>query len=275
MSADRHNRPSGKAEEPLTPPDLPKPSHAELARTLAAAVESGVLSTLSGRSAHAGTPYGSVVLFALDEAGAAPLFLISDLAEHTRNLRADARASLLIAEAPDDNNPLALARMTLTGTGHLVEGGDALESARNSFIARHPNAAFYADFGDFNFWRLDVTAVRYIGGFGRMSWVEGSAFVAAEPDPIAPESKAIVEHMNEDHRDALEAYAKVFTRLAPEDVGEVVMVSVDRLGFEMSVETPFGARPARIAFERPVKSAGQVRAAMVKLVKEARARLGA
>ena len=98
----------------------------------------------------------------------APVFLISRLAEHTKNLERDSRASLLVAEG-GALDPLANGRVTMLGPCTRVEGEGG--SARAAFLATHPNAAYYADFRDFAFWKLHVDSVRYIGGYGRMSWV--------------------------------------------------------------------------------------------------------
>src|SRR5262249_46347343 len=93
MSNDAHMRPPGDDEEPLYDPAVPTPTHGERARTLAASIATGTLCTIAREPA--GTPYGSLVTFAM--AGASPVFFISELAEHTKNLRADHRASLMVA----------------------------------------------------------------------------------------------------------------------------------------------------------------------------------
>ena len=256
-----HGRGSGPAEAPLTPPDTPAPSHAERAHTLVAGRGVGTLGTLS--LDPAGYPYGSFVTFALD--GPDPVFLISRLAAHTQHLEADPRASLLVAEevAPGAD-PLAAGRVTLVGPCARLEE-DA--SAREAFLAAHANAAYYVDFTDFAFWKLRVEAVRYIGGYGRMSWVD----VEGWRDPIAPHAAGIVQHMNEDHADALVAYARAFTRAT--DAEAATMAGIDRFGFELSVATPKGPRPARLAFDAPIASPTEARKALVALVKKARAAL--
>jgi heme iron utilization protein len=159
MSTDAHARPSGEAPEPLYDVNVPTPTHAERARTLVAQISTGTLCTLAIEPA--GYPYGSFVTVAF-EAGN-PVFLISSLAEHTRNLERDPRASLLVAE-DGAADPLANGRVTMLGPCTRVDNDGG--SARAAFLAAHPNAAYYADFRDFGFWRLRVDAVRYIGGYG-------------------------------------------------------------------------------------------------------------
>src|ERR1700749_2075337 len=94
MSADAHSRPSGDAPEPLYDVNIATPTHAERARTLVAQMATGTLCTLALEPE--GYPYGSFVTVAFDDGN--PVFLISALAEHTRNLERDDRASLLVAE---------------------------------------------------------------------------------------------------------------------------------------------------------------------------------
>src|SRR5262245_55875703 len=122
MPDDAHARPRDD-EAPLYDPDVPTPTHGERARTLAAAIRTGTLCTLAKE--QAGYPYGSFVTFAMD--GASPVFFISELAEHTKNLRLDARASLLIAEG-GEGDPLARGRVTLLGHARVLDAGAARDS---------------------------------------------------------------------------------------------------------------------------------------------------
>jgi putative heme iron utilization protein len=190
------------ADEPPRRPTrpAPEPSHAERARTLMASQGRGALSTIALEPP--GSPFGSVVTYGLDDAGR-PSFFVSTLAEHTRNLDADKRASLLVVEdTPAGADPLASARVTLVGTVGEVTDADERAAARAGYLAANPSA-FYVDYGDFRCLRLEPAAVRYVGGFGRMSWVDAAAYAQARPDPLAPAAAAIIGHMNADHADAL------------------------------------------------------------------------
>lgn len=265
MSEYGHARPTRDAPEALYDVDIPTPTHAERARTLAAQASTGTLSTLALEPE--GYPYGSFVTVAFDHGN--PVFLISGLAEHTRNLARDPRASLMVAET-GSADPLANGRATILGPCTRVQedGG----SARAAFLAAHPNASYYADFRDFAFWKLQVDAVRYIGGYGRMSWVSQAEWQAAEPDPIGPSAAGVIAHMNADHAEALVLYCKAFSRAT--EVASARMTGVDRYGFEMSAMTPQGPRPVRLAFGTPVSTPEDVRAALIGLLKAARSRLG-
>jgi hypothetical protein len=250
---------------------LPKaraPSHAERCRTLVAESRSATLCTIARDPA--GFPYGSLVTVALDAAGR-PLLLLSELAEHTQNLAHCKDASLLLAEPMDKHRtPLALGRVTLLGPCTKV-APEEREAARAAFLAVQPDASYYVDFKDFAFHRLEPIALRYVGGFGRMSWVTAADYLAAEPDPLASAAAGILSHMNEDHGEAMIAYARAFAAL-PAATG-ATMTAVDRYGFELAVTTPAGPRAARLAFDEPVATSDEVRTAMVAMVKAARAAL--
>lgn len=148
--------------------------HAALARGLAAQALSGTLSTLTLDAPGPGFPYGSIAPFALD--GARPILLLSELAEHTRNLRADPRASLLVVE-PGEGDPLARARACLLG--RCLPADDERDRLRALYLAAHPEAARFVDFRDFHFFALTVEAARFVAGFGRMSWIDRAAWEAA------------------------------------------------------------------------------------------------
>jgi len=264
MNDDAHARPSGPSPDPLYDVDVPTPTHAERARTLVSQVSTGTLCTVALEPE--GYPYGSFVTVAFDHG--APVFLLSALAEHTKNLRQDSRASVLVAESRSED-PLANGRVTLLGQCRPVglDGG----SARTAFLAAHPNAAYYADFKDFGFWRLDVESIRYIGGYGRMSWVDREDWQAAEPDPLAASAAGVMDHMNADHANALVDYCRAFSKAV--GVTSVSMTGVDRYGFEMSAVTAEGPRPVRLAFPAEVTTPDAVRAVLIQMLKDARAQL--
>ena len=240
------------------------PGDAELARTLTAGRRQATLATLCTLTAD-GYPYGSVVSYATDDAGA-PLVLISELAEHTVNARGDNRASMLVAAAaPRDGDPLGSARLTLLGK---LRRADDQSVPRGTYLARHPYASSYVDFSDFSFWRLDVEKCRFVGGFGHMSWVTAGAYRAATVDPLAEDAAAIIGHMNEDHADANLRYVTALARL--QDARAAAMVGVDRYGVTLRADTPGGPRLARIGFPQPLAEAGQARGALIRLLQRAR-----
>jgi heme oxygenase (biliverdin-IX-beta and delta-forming) len=262
MSIDRHAG-GGRAQELLYDANVPTPSHAEQARTLASRVSTGTLCTLAVEPA--GFPYGSFVTFGLD--GGSPVLLISELAEHTRNLRADERASLLVVES-GSGDPLARGRVTLIGRAHVLASEGPRERARQAYLSAHPNGAYYADFADFQFWQLSVESVRFIGGYGRMSWVAHDDWEKAEPDPLAPHAAGILAHMNQDHAQVMVEYCRALSKAT--DASAATMTGVDRYGFEMSAITAAGPRPIRLAFSHALTTPEEVRQEMVALARRAR-----
>ncbi|MFN7922103.1 MAG: pyridoxamine 5'-phosphate oxidase family protein [Bryobacteraceae bacterium] len=139
-------------------------SLSELAHQLLSRETVGTLSTMSRQ--HEGFPFGSVMPYAVDSEGR-PVFLISSMAMHTKNLNANPRASLLVAEAVPADQTLVSARATFLGEVEEVDD----PALRDLYLARHPDAAQWVDFGDFAFYRLNVKAAYYVGGFGVMGWL--------------------------------------------------------------------------------------------------------
>jgi putative heme iron utilization protein len=138
-------------------------SAAGLSRALARKAKMGTLATLAREPM--GFPYASLVAVAADGDGR-PLFCLSQLAEHTQNLAARAEASLLLVE----DGSLEGGRVTILGRCARLADDEA-DAARATFLAAHPEATGYASFKDFGMYRLEPAALRWIAGFGRMSWV--------------------------------------------------------------------------------------------------------
>jgi putative heme iron utilization protein len=256
-------------------PGARTPTQAERARTLAHDRVDGVLSTTSVEPA--GFPFGSIVTYALDGAGA-PLVLMSTMAEHARNLAADPRCSLLVAAAGDGAGRLAVARATLLGELVRVDDEDQ-DDAVARYLEVHPGA-FWARFPDFAVHRLEVSSLRYVRGFGEMGWVTPADYAAAAPDPVAPAEDGIVQHVNEDHAAALRTIVAAFLEVDGE-VTEVTMTSCDRYGFEVQLalappaadERP-GLAFGRLGFDTVLDAPDEARGAMVRLVRAAEAATG-
>ena len=244
-------------------PPVPEPSHAERARTLVHLGKIGSLSTLSRK--HPEWPFGSVMPYGLDEGGS-PIFLISTMAMHTQNILRDPRASLLVSRPETDEDPLGASRVTVMGKVSRVPEED-LEGIKERYLARHENARYWVDFGDFAFYRLEVADVYFVGGFGIMGWVTAEEYYKAEVDPLTDIAPEIIGHMNEDHADALVLLAQYLTGDTPEGAK---MTAVDRLGFHLRLKTGDGMHSTRIAFTREVRNATEVRAVLVEMVRNAR-----
>jgi putative heme iron utilization protein len=204
-------------------------------------------------------PYG------LDDRGR-PIFLISTMAMHTQNLRADPRASLLVTQADSGGDVLGASRVTLLGDVLPIVAPEVAE-ARKLYLARHENSKYWVDFEDFSFYRMNVVDVYYVGGFGVMGWVNAADYSGAKPDPLADSAAGIIEHMNTDHKDALLHLTRAFANI---EALEVKMTSVDRLGFHVRAKTQDGMRGARIPFLREVVNPADTRKVVVEMVQQAR-----
>ncbi len=245
-------------------PAAPEPDFAERARTLVGHRGIATLSTLSHR--QEGFPFGSLMPYAIDEAGR-PIFLISSMAVHTKNLQVSPRASLFRCESETEGqDPLGASRATLVGNA-LSVSSEELAGVREIYLSAHENARYWVDFEDFSFYRLEVEAVYFVGGFGVMGWVDAADYGVAQVDPLAEAARGILDHMNADHADALLLLAKHFAGASAESAE---MTSVDRLGFQVRLsqgERTFGAR---VGFLREVGDSGQCRKVLVEMVRQAR-----
>ena len=220
----------------------------------------GSLATLLARMP--GHPYASLVLVATEPDGT-PLFLISRLALHTRNLEQDARASLLIDGTDGLADPLTGGRLTLIGHARPVHSATALRPVSRAPLRRRrpmppsPISGMYA-------LRRCAGATTSAASAASSTWHgpswharsdDAHALVAAEPDILA--------HMNTDHRDAVALYA---TELAHAAAGDWRMAGIDPEGIDLLHRS----NAARIDFPTRVRTPAEARAALVALAKQAR-----
>jgi putative heme iron utilization protein len=168
------------------------------------------------------------------------------------------------------DDPRALPRVTLVGSLAPVPD-DERTALKDRFLEAHPSAESYVAFGDFGWWRLAPDSVRFVGGYGRMSWVDVDEYAHVQPDPLARHGDAIMAHINNDHADANLAYARAFAGISAATSAR--MVAIDRLGFDLLAATPDGLQPARVNFDEPIDTPDNVRKAVVALLARARALL--
>ncbi len=241
-------------------PDVPEPSLAERARTL------GVLGLIGSLSTHSqkfpGFPFGSMMPYAADDLGR-PIFFISTMAMHTHNLRQDPRASLLITQPDVSGDPLGAARLTLLGEAREAPA----EEVKELYLSRYENAKFWQDYTDFAYYRLQVSGVYFIGGFGVMGWISAEDYASALPDPLAQAAPGIIRHMNSDHAEALRLIARQF---AGEITDEAAITAVDRLGFHLRLKSGDRIYGRRVAFLREVRNTEDARAVFIEMVRQAK-----
>eukprot|EP00586_Coscinodiscus_wailesii_P021061 CAMPEP_0172495546 /NCGR_PEP_ID=MMETSP1066-20121228/71465_1 /TAXON_ID=671091 /ORGANISM="Coscinodiscus wailesii, Strain CCMP2513" /LENGTH=341 /DNA_ID=CAMNT_0013267289 /DNA_START=74 /DNA_END=1099 /DNA_ORIENTATION=+ len=186
-----------------------------------------VMSTNS--KSNEGFPGGSVVGFAPDSQGR-PLFIFSGMSTHTQDLLVDSRCSLTIAAK--EFKGAADGRVNLMGHVTLVPPEER-DACKEVYKKKHPGA-FWVDFGDFNWFRMDkIEAIRFVGGFARAGSVTPEEYAAALPDAIAGFGMHVAKHMNDDHEDATKAM--IAGQIPGLEVEKAEIVSVDSLGMYVKV----------------------------------------
>jgi heme iron utilization protein len=220
------------------------------ARRLLRAARVGSLATSAG-----GQPFASLVTPACMPDGSL-LLLLSRLSEHTRHLMADPRCSVLVSGAAETANPQTAPRVTVTGLAEVVDQ----PALKARYLAIHPYAALYADFGDFATWRLAPAGALLVAGFGRAFRLKGTDLAPETPAVAAllASEEGILAHCNRDHADALAAIAG--------SAGDWRMVTADVDGFDLAASE----RVIRFAWPEPVKDSGDVRRELVRMAKAAR-----
>ena len=233
-----------------------------LARTLLRAARHGALAVLEPET---GAPLASRVAVATDHDGA-PLILVSALAAHTGGLVADPRCSLLLGE-PGKGDALAHARITIACRAEKI-GRDDPRHARVEwrFLSHNPKSRLYAGLGDFSYFRLEPQGASLNGGFGKAYALTAAELLTSVEalDAIAAAERSAVEHMNEDHADAVARYARHFGRVA--EPADWIMAGIDADGFDLAA----GDRTLRIFFEAPLASPQDMHHTLVAMAVAAR-----
>jgi putative heme iron utilization protein len=227
-------------------------------------------------------PFGSLAPFALTETGA-PIVLISEIAEHTRNLQKDPRVSLFVQDPEAEGDPQSTWRLTVMGRARrvvarsdlrpvagreeaIVLEDDAFAALQARYAARVPDAPRYFEAHRFGYWQIEPQRTRAIGGFGAIHWLEGDAILR---DPrgggIAEASARILEHMNEDHGDALVDIVAAAGGVRPQSAR---MISLERTGCLVETREPNALR--WIDFGKEIHAA-DARNVFVELTRAARA----
>jgi putative heme iron utilization protein len=232
--------------------------------------QNGVLSTHSEK--FAGYPFGSVAPFVLNHSGQ-PVILISTIAEHTKNIIANPKVSLLVFAGEDDLQ--ASARLTIIGEAIKIDKENVDLRAR--YLRYFPQAESYFTMHDFSFYRIAIAQTRYIAGFGKMGWVAGDDLThdnIAADSPLASQETSIIEHMNADHVHSLIAYCKHFHHI---EVSHAQMLGIDSGGFDVKVElantnqeTSTNTKLIRFNFDQPIHDAQSARLALVGMSKAAK-----
>lgn len=242
-------------------PDVLRPVDDEarrVAKTLVRTARFGALATLEPET---GVPIASRVAVAPDVAGL-PVILMSSLSAHATALQANPVCSLLLGE-PGKGDPLAHPRITVIGRAAPVEDGTRDPVLRHRFLARHPKAALYIDFGDFAFWRLVVERASLNAGFGKAYAMQATDILSdGTIDTQVLAGADVVDRLNSDHASEFETIA---TRRPNSPPGAWRLADVDPEGMDLVL----GDAVVRCWFDRPVASEDQLREAILAMVSAA------
>lgn len=219
------------------------------ARRLLRAERVGLLSTLSHKLG--GYPFGSAVSTLTDHE-ARPLFLISQLAEHTRNIEQDARASFLVHEQTVDIQ--AGERLTLLGKAVRVETTEQLKAR---YLRYFPGAEPYFAL-DFGFYRIEPVTLRYIGGFGVARWISPTE-ILPPPNSMAQQEEALLARFNLNRAGDLQFFCRAYYGTSASDA---TLVGIDCDGFDILGD----GQLLRFDFPNTVLNAEQAEAALLKML---------
>lgn len=215
----------------------------------------GALSTLSKR--FDGHPFGSIMPYLVDHDGSL-LILVSALAEHTKNIEQDSRVSLITHDQRDPHIQTQ-GRVTMLGNAEQVPDREQIGLR---YLRYFPEAASYFAMHDFSFYRIRPVAVRYIGGFGRIHWVDMEHY-AQQPYPLIKEETGVIAHMNSDHQDTMRNYCRHFHNRTALDVE---MLGIDIDGFDVRADDQM----LRFDFAQQVTDAQRARTVLVEMARVAK-----
>jgi heme iron utilization protein len=233
---------------------------AGLARSLLRRSRQAALATLTPGS---GDPYCSLVNVASQPDGS-PILLISRLALHTRNLLGDARLSLMLDERAE-GDPLEGSRIMLAGRAEQASGDD-VAILRRRYLNAHPSSEVFVNFKDFSFFRIRPTGAHLVAGFGRIVDLKPEQFLTDISDaaPLLEAEQGAVDHMNADHREAMNLYA---TKLLGAESADWRCTGCDPEGMDLQADTT----TLRLEFPRRIVTPAALRQVLKQLAEKARA----
>jgi putative heme iron utilization protein len=233
-----------------------------LARSLLRRSRQGALATLMPGS---GDPYCSLVNVASHPDGS-PILLISSLALHTRNLLGDARLSLMLDERAE-GDPLEGSRIMLAGLAERAGGDDAI--SRRRYVNAHPSSEVFVNFKDFSFFRIRLTGAHLVAGFGRIVDLQPEQFLTdiSNAASLLEAEQGAVDHMNADHREAMDLYA---TKLLGAKSADWRCTGCDPEGIDLQADTA----TLRLDFPRRIVTPAALRQVLKQLADQARSAAG-
>ncbi len=245
--------------------DVIRETDAEARRLAKALVRSARFAALAFNEKDTLVPMVSRIGLATDLDGT-PVTLISGLSAHTQALDADPRCALLVGE-PGKGDAMAHPRISLVCRARRIER-DTPEHARieRRYLNRNPKAKLYVGLGDFAFFRLEIERASMNGGFGKAYLLDRTDIIAdnAVNEAFAAREQSAIDHMNEDHRDAIAVYARHFANAKD---GDWTISGLDCEGMDLVS----GDKCLRVFFPEPLGAAEDLRRVLAEMARAGRA----
>lgn len=254
--------PSPLSPSPLSQPHLSKETSA---KDFLAFHRTAVLSTQS--RTHQGYPFLSLVPYDLDSTGRVIIY-ISKIAEHYKNLSLNTKASVFVPDLHAWQDPQPYGRITILGDFSPITEEER-QTVKASYEKRFPDSIPHSLSHDFVYFRSTIERVRWISGFGDISWISVESFQSCALDPLSYVGMAVCEHMNADHQDALVLYAKHLAKVEP-DNEKVVMVFISSVGFTLQVLHQGSTKRVNILFPKSVLSTSEAKTVLIEMLQECR-----
>ena len=118
-----------------------------------------------------GAPFISMVLFAPSPDFCSFYIHISSLAQHTHDIAADPRVSIMVMEKDDGAaDPQQFSRITISGRAFEVSSADTdYMQASSLYLERYPASTAYFTLSDFRMFRIRAETARFVAGFSKAS----------------------------------------------------------------------------------------------------------
>lgn len=219
----------------------------------------GVLTTISDK--FEGYPFGSFITYITDRDRSVIIFA-SNLAEHTTNIKKNSKSCFTIFSIKDHENKQDNPRMSLLGDFNKVEDSRR-EELKQKLIKHLPESDLYLELPDFNFYKMSVTNVRWIGGFGKIGWLNNDPWLKKDLEWI-PAEKEIIEHMNQDHSKSIISTLSAQHNIKDEKA-KMIELNIDGFYCESNNKIYF------LNFKRPCFTVDEIRKELIVQARENRA----
>jgi hypothetical protein len=199
--------------------------------------------------AEPGYPFPSVVPYCLDREGH-PLLLLSHLAQHTKNLTADPRCGLSVAERTEGDVQQTL-RLSCPAQAQAVDQAERAAEAR--WLRYFPASRPYLEQLNFRLYRLLPRRFHFNGGFAAARWLGNERILRHSPFDEAEELRLLAE---------LADLAPVLAAQVGAGEHPLRLAGVDPWGIDLA----WGAHFRRLPLPGPLAGAPALRSAILAAV---------